>query len=46
MTTLIGRAAAGVGCGFVTRSLTVINNPGVRYRPIAGTAPRLTTALA
>ena len=46
MTTLIGLVAAGAGCGFVTRSLTVINNPGVAYRPLAGTAPRLTTALA
>ena len=46
MTTLIGLAAAGAGCGFVTRSLTAINYPGVRYRPLAGSAPRLTTALA
>jgi len=46
MSTLIGLAAAGAGCGFVTQSMTVINNPGVRYRPLAGVAPHLTTALA
>lgn len=47
MTTLIGLAAAGVGCGFVTGSLQVIQRPGVAYRPLAGVrAPSLPTALA
>lgn len=47
MTTLIGLAAAGVGCGFVAGSLQVIQRPGVAYRPLAGVqAPSLPTALA
>jgi len=46
MPTLIGLAAAGAGCGFVTQSMSVINNPGVRYRHLAGSALYLTTALA
>lgn len=47
MTTLIGLAAAGVGCGFVTRSLQVIQRPGIVYRPILGIkAPNLPIALA
>ena len=47
MTTLIGLAAAGAGCGFVTSSLQVIQRPGVVYRPLADDrAPRLATALA
>jgi DNA-binding transcriptional LysR family regulator len=48
MTTLIGLVAAGAGCGFVTRSLQVIQRPGVIFRALASssTAPRLSTALA
>ena len=47
MTTLIGLAAAGVGCGFVTASLRVIQRPGVVYRRLSGApAPSLLTALA
>lgn len=47
MTTLIGLAAAGAGCGFVTSSLQVIQRPGVVYRPLADNrAPKLATALA
>lgn len=46
MTTLIGLVAAGAGCGFVIHSLQVIQRPGVVFRPLAGKAPRLSTALA
>lgn len=46
MTTLIGLAAAGVGCGFVIRSFDIIKHPGVIYRPLAGRAPHLATSLA
>lgn len=46
MTTLIGLAAAGVGCGFVIRSFEIIRHPGVVYRPLAGRAPQLATSLA
>jgi DNA-binding transcriptional LysR family regulator len=47
MTTLIGLAAAGIGCGFVAGSLQVIQRPGVAYRPLSGVqAPSLPTALA
>lgn len=45
MTTLIGLAAAGLGCGFVLRSLDIIKHPGVAYRPLASKAPRVDTSL-
>lgn len=47
MTTLVGLAAAGVGCGFVIQSLQALKWPGVVYRPLSGgKIPRLRTALA
>lgn len=47
METLIGLAAAGIGCGFVIRSLAVIRRPGVVYRPLVGAnLPTLPIALA
>lgn len=47
MTTLIGLAAAGVGCGFVMSSLQVIQRAGLVYRPLSGaTPPMISTALA
>lgn len=36
MEVLIGLAASGIGCGFVARSLSVIQRPGVAYRPLVG----------
>jgi len=45
MTTLVGLAAAGLGCGFVLRSLEIIKHPGVVYRPLAGQAPSIATTL-
>lgn len=35
MPTLIGLVAAGIGMGFVARSLSVIRRPGVIYKPLA-----------
>ena len=47
MTGLIALVAAGIGCGLVTRSLQVIQRPGVTFRPLAGKQRlKLVTALA
>ncbi|CAN5132642.1 LysR family transcriptional regulator [soil metagenome] len=46
MTTLVGLVAAGVGLGFVTRSLSAVRRPGVVYRDVTPRPPALPVAAA